>query len=100
MISIISLCPGEVSEAVFADPLMKLQRNGFDFIFLTGLTGLTGFFSPSARSPFGRRPFYPDDPAQFSFKDENPFLFCRILIFAFLRFFFDQTGRLDGQRLR
>jgi len=66
---------------------MKLQRNGFDFIFLTGFTGLTGFFSPSARSPFGRRPFYPDDPVdpvQFSFKDENPFLF---LPYFNLRFF-------------
>jgi hypothetical protein len=63
---------------------MKLQRNGFDFIFLTGLTG---FFSPSARSPFGRRPFYPDDPVdpvQFSFKDKNPFLF---LPYFDLRFF-------------
>ena len=48
------------------------------YFLLTGYTGLTGFFSPSARSPFGRRPFYPDypvDPVQFSFKDENPFLF-------------------------
>jgi len=25
--------------------------------------------------------------------------FCRILIFAFLRFFSDQTGRFSGQRL-
>ena len=76
---------------------MKLQRNGFDFIFLTGFTGLTGFFSPSARSPSGRRPFYPDDPVdhvQFSFKDENPFLFLLYFdLLAFLRFFFDQPGR-------
>ena len=33
-----------------------------------------GFFSPPARSPFGRRPLYPVDPVQFSLKDENPFL--------------------------
>ena len=46
---------------------------------------MTGFFSPSARSPFGRRPFDPDDPVQFSFKDENPFLF---LPYFDLRFFF------------
>jgi len=26
--------------------------------------------------------------------------FCRILTFAFLRFFFDQTGRFFGQRRR
>ncbi|CAB1080365.1 hypothetical protein D1AOALGA4SA_8048 [Olavius algarvensis Delta 1 endosymbiont] len=39
---------------------------------------MTGLFSPSAKSFFGRRPFYPDDPVdpvQFSFKDANPFLF-------------------------
>jgi hypothetical protein len=59
-------------------PHVKLQRNGFDLIFWTGFTGLTGLFSPSARSPFGRRLFYPDapvDPVQFSFKDEYTFLF-------------------------
>ena len=74
--------------------LMKLQRNGFDFIFLTGFTGLTGFFSPSARSPFGRRPFYPDDPVdpvQFSFKDENPFLFLPYFDLRFFTF----LSRLD-----
>jgi hypothetical protein len=57
--------------------LMKLQRNGFDFIFLDRIYRIDGIFSPSARSPFGRRPFYPHDPVdpvQFSFKDENPFL--------------------------
>ena len=56
---------------------MKLQRNGFDFIFFDRIYRIDGIFSPSARSPFGRRPFYPDDPVdpvQFSFKDENPFL--------------------------
>ena len=90
---------------------MKLQRNGFDFIFLdpdgmgrkdsigqARFTGLTRFFSPSARSPFGRRPFYPDDPVdpvQFSFKDENPFLFLPYL----KSFFYDQTGRFRNQRL-
>ena len=70
---------------------LKLQRNGFDFIFLTGFTGLTGFFSPSARSPFGRRPFYPDDPfdpVQFSFKDENPFLFLPYFDLRFFTFLF------------
>ena len=41
---------------------MKLQRNGFDFIFLDRIYRIDGIFSPSARSPFGRRPFYPDDP--------------------------------------
>ena len=55
-----------------------------DFIGQAGFTGVTGFFSPSARSPFGRRPFHPDDPVQFSFKDENPFLF---LPYFNLRFF-------------
>ena len=25
---------------------------------------MTGFFSPSARSPFARRPFYPNDPVE------------------------------------
>jgi hypothetical protein len=56
---------------------MKLQRNGFDFIFLDRIYRIDGIFSPSARSSFGRRPFYPDDPVDpvpFSFKDENPFL--------------------------
>ena len=60
----------------------------------TGFTGLTGFFSPPARSPFGRRPFYPDDPVdpvQFSFKDENPFLFLSYFNLRFLKFLF----RLD-----
>ena len=61
-------------------PRVKLQRNGFDFIFLNRIYRIyriDGIFSPSARSPFGRRPFYPDDPVdpvQFSFKDENQFL--------------------------
>ena len=58
--------------------------------FLDRINRIDGIFSPSVRSPFGRRPFYPDDPVdpvQFSFKDENPFLiFGRILIFAFLCF--------------
>ena len=31
-------------------------------IFLTGFTGLTGFFFACGASPFGRRPLYPDDP--------------------------------------
>ena len=47
------------------------------FSFLDRIYRIDGIFSPSARSPFGRRPFYPDDPVdpvQFSFKDENPFL--------------------------
>ena len=48
-------------------------NNGFDFIFLDRIYRIDGIFSPSARSPFGRRPFYPDDPVQFCFKDENPF---------------------------
>ncbi|CAB1069747.1 hypothetical protein D1AOALGA4SA_750 [Olavius algarvensis Delta 1 endosymbiont] len=56
-------------------------------------------FSPSARSPFGRRPFNPDDPVnlvRFSFKDENLFLFfCRILNVSI----FDQTGLFSGQWL-
>jgi hypothetical protein len=76
---------------------VKLKRNGFDFIFLTGFTGLTGFFSPSARSPFGRRPFYPDDPVnpvQLPIKDENPFLFLPYFdLRFFLQFFYDQTCR-------
>ncbi|CAB1079871.1 hypothetical protein D1AOALGA4SA_7572 [Olavius algarvensis Delta 1 endosymbiont] len=41
---------------------MKLQRNGFDFIFLDRIYRIDGIFSPSAKSPFGRRLFYPDDP--------------------------------------
>jgi hypothetical protein len=52
---------------------------------------LTGFFSPSARSPFGRRPFYPDDPVdpvQFSFKDKNPFLFLPYFDLRFFTFLF------------
>ena len=60
-------------------------------VFQTGFTGLTGFFSPSARSPFGRRPFYPDDPVdpvQFSFKDENPFLFLPYFDLRFFTFLF------------
>jgi hypothetical protein len=80
---------------------VKLQRNGCDFIFLdpdgmgrkdsigqARFTGLTGFFSPSARSPFGRRPFYFDDPVnpvQFPINDENPILF---LPYFDLRFFY------------
>jgi hypothetical protein len=59
------------------DAYMKLRRNGFDFIFLDRIYRIDWIFSPSARSPFGRRPVYPDDPVdpvQFSFKDENPFL--------------------------
>jgi hypothetical protein len=51
--------------------------NGFDFIFLDRIYRIDGIFLPPARSPFGRRPVYPDDPVdpvQFSFKDENPFL--------------------------
>ena len=67
-------------------------------------TGLTGFFSPSARSPFGRRPFYPDDPVdpvQFSFKDDNLFLFLPYFDLRFFySFFFDQTGRFFDQRRR
>ena len=50
----------------------KLQRNGLDFIFLDRIYKIDGIFSPSARSPFGRRPFYPDDPVdpvQLSFND-------------------------------
>jgi hypothetical protein len=56
---------------------VKLQRNGFDFIFLDRIYRIDQINSPSARSPFGRRPFYPDDPVdpvQFSFKDDYPFL--------------------------
>ena len=34
-----------------------LQRNGFDFICLDRIYRIDGIFSPSARSPFGRRPF-------------------------------------------
>jgi hypothetical protein len=52
--------------------------NGFNSIFLDRIYRIDGIISPSARSPFGRRPSYPDDPVdpvQFSFKDENPFLF-------------------------
>ena len=52
---------------------------------------MTRFFSPSARSPFGRRPFYPDnpvDPVQFSFKDENPFLFLPYFKLRFFTFLF------------
>ncbi|CAB1081059.1 hypothetical protein D1AOALGA4SA_8719 [Olavius algarvensis Delta 1 endosymbiont] len=41
---------------------MKLQRNEFDSIFLDRIHRIEGIFSPSARSPFGRRPFDPDDP--------------------------------------
>ena len=48
---------------------MKLQRNGFDFIFLDRIYRIDGiFFSPSARSPFGRRPFYPDVPVKLRMK--------------------------------
>ena len=67
---------------------MKLQRNGFDLIFLDRIDGI---FSPSARSPFGRRPFYPDDPVdpvQFSFKDENQFLLLSYFDLRFLKFLF------------
>ncbi|CAB1075523.1 hypothetical protein D1AOALGA4SA_3343 [Olavius algarvensis Delta 1 endosymbiont] len=49
---------------------------------------MTGFFSLSARSPFGRRPFYPDDPVdpvRSSFKDENPFLFLPYFELRFIR---------------
>jgi hypothetical protein len=45
--------------------------------FLDRIYRIDGIFLPPARSPFGRRPVYPDDPVdpvQFSFKDENPFL--------------------------
>ena len=54
-------------------PLARPEAS-LDFIFLdpdgmgrkdsigqVRFTGLTRFFSPSARSPFGRRPFYPYD---------------------------------------
>ncbi len=71
--------------------LMKLQRNGFDSIFLDRIYRIDGIFSPSARSPFGRRPFYPDDPVdpvQFSFKDENPFLFLPYFDLRFFTFLF------------
>ena len=50
--------------------------------FLTGFTGLTGFFFACGESPFGRRPLYPDDPVdpvQLLFKDKNPFLFFAVL---------------------
>jgi hypothetical protein len=70
---------------------VKLQRNGFDFIFLDRIYRIDGIFSPSARSPFGRRPFYLDDPVdpiQFSFKDENPFLFLPYFNLRFFRFLF------------
>ena len=70
---------------------VKLQRNGFDFIFLDRIYRIDGIFSPSARSPFGRRPFYPDDPVdpvQFSFKDENPFLFLPYFDLRFFTFLF------------
>ena len=70
---------------------VKLQRNGFDFIFLDRIYRIDWIFSPSARSPFGRRPFYPDDPVdpvQFSFKDENPFLFLPYFKLRFFRFLF------------
>jgi hypothetical protein len=46
-----------------------------DSIGQARFTGLTRFFSPSARSYFGRRPFYPYDPVdpvQFFIKDEIP----------------------------
>jgi thioester reductase-like protein len=32
----------------------------FNFLFLTGFTGLMGFFR--GEKLLGRRPFYPDDP--------------------------------------
>jgi hypothetical protein len=78
---------------------VKLQRNGFDFIFLDRIYRIDGIFSPSARSPFGRRPFYPDDPVdpvQFSFKDENPFLFLPYFNLRFFTFLF----RLDWPLFR
>jgi len=34
----------------------------FYFHFLTGFTGLMGFFIACGEAPFGRRPFYPDNP--------------------------------------
>jgi hypothetical protein len=50
------------------------MRCGIDsnFIFLTGFTGLLGFFFACGERPFGRRPLYPDDPVdpvQLFFKD-------------------------------
>jgi len=38
--------------------------NGFDFIYFikTGFTGFIGFFIACGEAPFGRRPFYPDNP--------------------------------------
>ena len=79
---------------------MKFQRNGFDFIFLDRIYRIDGIFSPSARSPFGRRPFYPDDPVdpvQFSFKDENPFLFLSYFDLRFLKFLFRSDWTLAAR---
>ena len=53
--------------------------------FLTGFTGLTGFFFACGESAFGRRPLYPDDPVdpvQLLFKDKNPFLFFAVLRYS------------------
>jgi hypothetical protein len=41
---------------------MKLQRNGFDFIFLDRINRIDGIFFAFGEALFGRRPFYPDDP--------------------------------------
>jgi len=82
---------------------VKLQRNGFDFIFLTGFTGLTGFFRlrRGALSAEGRFiPMILLILSNFLLKMRIHSYFCRILIFAFLRFFFDQTDRFFGQRRR
>jgi hypothetical protein len=57
--------------------------NGFDFllIFLTGFTGLMGFFSPVARGLLAEGPSIPMILLILSncfLKDKNPFLFFAV----------------------
>ncbi len=73
---------------------MKLQRNGFDFIFFR--QDLQDYFRlrRGALSAEGRFiPMILLILSNFLLKMRIHSYFCRILIFAFLRFFFDLIGR-------
>jgi len=72
-------------------PRVKLQRNGFDFIFLDRIYRIDGIFFAFGEEPFRPKAVYPDDPVdpvQFSFKDENPYLFLPYFNLRFFRFLF------------
>ena len=79
---------------------MKLLRNGFDFIFFRQDLQDCHRLRRGALSAEGRSiPMILLILSNFLLKMRIHSYFCRILIFAFFRFFFDQTDAC-GQRLR